>query len=68
MVSGLLGCHCLPVANIDDALTSLTFGWVLTAAGLIYSYFTHRYRTSKHLESSSFSFMLETHLEIKFAH
>lgn len=36
-VSGLLGCHCLLVANIDDALTSLTFGWVLTAAGLVYS-------------------------------
>lgn len=36
-VSGLLGCHCLLVANIDDALTSLTFGWVLAAAGLVYS-------------------------------
>lgn len=37
--SSLLGCHCLPAANIDDALTSLTFGWVLAAAGPIDAYY-----------------------------
>lgn len=37
--SSLLGCHCLPEANIDEELTSLTFGWVLAAAGSIPTYY-----------------------------
>lgn len=33
---GLLGCHCLLAANIDDAQTSATSGWGLAAAGPVH--------------------------------